>query len=58
MYSCGCRHKSIRDAMRCLVPDGRSFIRAVEKGISRSLDDPEWKEFLTELGRVSGRQSP
>jgi len=58
VFSCGCRHVSIREAMSCLVPDGRTFIRAVEKGVSRSLDEPEWKEFLAELGRLPGRRSP
>jgi hypothetical protein len=41
--------------MRCLVPDGRSFVRAVEDGITRSLDDEEMKEFIAELGKISGR---
>jgi hypothetical protein len=35
--------------MTCLIPDGRSFIRAVEKGTTRSLDDAELKEFLGAL---------
>ncbi len=35
--------------MNCLIPDGRSFIRAVEKGTTRSLDDAELKEFLGAL---------
>lgn len=35
--------------MSCLIPDGRSFIRAVENGTTRSLDDAELKEFLGAL---------
>jgi hypothetical protein len=38
-----------------MVPDGRSFVRAVQDGITRSLDDQEMKEFMAELGKVSGR---
>ncbi|HST77421.1 MAG TPA: hypothetical protein VLN58_02920 [Verrucomicrobiae bacterium] len=49
LYSCGCNHETIEAAMICLVPDGRSFIRAVENGITRSLDDAELKEFLGAL---------
>lgn len=46
---------TIADAMRCMVPDGRSFVRAVEDGLTRSLDDHEMKEFIAELGRFSRR---
>jgi hypothetical protein len=35
--------------MGCLIPDGRSFIRAVENGTTRSLDDAELREFLAVL---------
>jgi hypothetical protein len=58
LYSCGCRHLSIADAMRCMVPDGRSFVRAVEDGITRSLSDEELREFLMELGKLSERTTP
>lgn len=46
LYSCGCRHESVTAAMRCVVPDGRTFIRAVQGRVTRSLDDHEFKEFL------------
>ena len=49
LYSCGCDHETIESAMSCLIPDGRSFIRAVENGTTRSLDDAELKEFLGAL---------
>lgn len=55
LYSCGCEHMTIADALRCMVPDGRSFVRAVQDGITRSLDDQEMKEFMAELGKVAGR---
>lgn len=55
LYSCGCAHATIAEAMRCMVPDGRSFVRAVEDGLTRSLDDVEMKEFMAELGKVSRR---
>ena len=48
-------HITIAGAMRCMVPDGRSFVRAVQDGATRSLDDDEMKEFMAELGKVSGR---
>jgi hypothetical protein len=55
LYSCGCGHRTIGAAMGCMVRDGRSFIRAVQDGTTRSLDEVEMKEFLAELGKVSGR---
>lgn len=55
LYSCGCGHPTIDAAMGCLVRDGRSFIRAVQDGVTRSLDDVEMKEFLAALGKVPGR---
>ena len=51
IYSCGCEHPTIYDAMRCLVPDGSMFIRAVQDGISRSLNDTELIEFLAASSR-------
>jgi hypothetical protein len=38
-----------------MAPDGRSFVRAVEDGTTRSLDDVEMKEFMAELGRAQRR---
>ena len=46
LYSCGCEHPTIYDAMRCLVPDGRTFIRAVHDGNTRPLNEAERVEFL------------
>ncbi|MGE5321775.1 MAG: hypothetical protein ACM3SW_02880, partial [Actinomycetota bacterium] len=47
---CGCRHDSIAAAMGCFTPDGRTFIRAWENGVLRSLTDDELKIFTLELG--------
>jgi hypothetical protein len=49
IYFCGHEHKTIAESMKCLVPDGGSFIRACEAGVSRSLNDGEVGEFLVAL---------
>jgi hypothetical protein len=49
IYSCGHGHNSVRDAMHCLVPDGRSFIRAHDDGGLRSLTNGEFIDFLEAL---------
>ena len=58
LYSCGCGHDTISGAMRCMVPDGRSFVRALQAGITRSLNDGELGEFLIELGKLAERTPP
>ena len=52
VYSCGHEHESIADAMNCLVPDGRSFIRACEAGVFRSLHQGEFIDFLEALKKM------
>ena len=49
IYSCGHQHKTIVEAMKCLVPNGGNFIRAYEAGASRPLDDQEFLEFIRAL---------
>jgi len=49
LYACGCGHPSIAEAMACVARDGRHFIRAIENGKSRSLNDQELSVFITEL---------
>lgn len=49
IYSCGHSHLDVRDAMKCLVPDGRGFIRAYDAGVSRSLTNREFIDFLEAL---------
>ena len=46
--SCGCHHPSIASALGCLSPDGRTFIRAWDNGILRSLSDHELGTFMRE----------
>ena len=58
VYGCGCFHASIEEALRCMRRDGTSFVRAVENGVTRSLDDTEIGEYLMALGKVSGRTPP
>ncbi|HVG90332.1 MAG TPA: hypothetical protein VNB54_02475 [Alphaproteobacteria bacterium] len=52
VYSCGHEHESIADAMNCLVPDGRTFIRAREAGVFRSLQQGEFIDFLEALKKM------
>lgn len=52
VYSCGHEHESIADAMNCLVPDGRTFIRAREAEVFRSLDQGEFIDFLEALKKM------
>ena len=49
VYSCGHNHKTVREAMDCLVPNGGSFVRAIYAGVSRSLNDREFIDFLEAL---------
>src|SRR5215475_10042009 len=49
VYHCGHTHRTVRSAMNCLIPDGGGFIRAFDKGISRSLDNMELIDFLESL---------
>ena len=52
LYSCGHEHESVADAMNCLVPDGRTFIRAREAGVFRSLRQREVIDFLEVLKKM------
>ena len=52
VYSCGHKHKTVADAMNCLVPDGGSFIRAIDCGASRSLYQREFVDFLEALKKM------
>ncbi len=54
IYSCGHEHESIREALQCVVPEGRSFIRACESGVFRSLNDTEFGYFLVALREARG----
>jgi hypothetical protein len=49
VYACEHEHVTIADAMRCLIPDGGTFIRAMEGKTSRSLTEGECAEFLVAL---------
>ena len=55
VYSCGHNHKSVREAMDCLVPNGGSFVRAMDAGVSRSLNDREFIDFLEALQEMPWR---
>ena len=50
VHSCGCHHPTIAAALRCLTPDGSTFIRAwdKDKGVLRSLNDDELGTFIRE----------
>jgi hypothetical protein len=49
IYSCAHEHASAADAMKCLVPDGGSFLRAYDAGVFRSLTHREFIDFLEAL---------
>ena len=55
IYSCGHEHPSVRDAMKCLVPNGGSFIRAHDAGVFRSLDQAEYIDFVEALQTMPWR---
>jgi hypothetical protein len=55
IYSCGHAHFTIAKALECLVPDGRSFIRARDHGVLRSLNERETRLFTALL--MSARHS-
>jgi len=57
IYSCGHDHESVADAMRCRLPDGRSFIRARDSGVLRSLSETEFSVFLAALSQMPWRSS-
>jgi hypothetical protein len=48
VHSCGCHHPTIAAALACLTPDGRTFIRAWNNGVLRSLSDDELRTFTRE----------
>lgn len=57
LHSCGCRHETIASAMGCVIPDGRTFIRAVQEGgLTRSLDDRELTEYMAASLRFRGNK--
>jgi len=45
IYSCGHEHLTLEEVLGCLVPDGRSFIRARDYGHLRSLNEREAELF-------------
>ena len=49
IHSCGHKHRTVAEAMKCLVPDRGSFIRAFEAGIFRLLNERELIDVLEEL---------
>jgi hypothetical protein len=55
IYSCEHEHPTIAEAMGCLVPDGRTFIRAWDQGQMRSLNDAEAEAFFGELKKRGRR---
>ncbi len=48
---CGHEHPTIREALRCMVPNGRGFIRASDAEGMRSLNEDEMDVFHAELSR-------
>jgi hypothetical protein len=52
IYHCGHEHPTVREAMNCVVPDGGSFVRAVDAGVFRSLDNREFVDFLEAVEKM------
>jgi hypothetical protein len=52
VYFCGHEHRNVAEAMKCLVPDGGSFIRAYDDGVFRSLYQGEFIDFLEALRKM------
>jgi hypothetical protein len=57
IYSCGHEHLTVREAMDCMVPNSGSFIRAWDRGLSRSLNDREFIDFMEALKALHGGPS-
>ena len=56
IYACDHCHATIAEALRCecLIPDGRTFIRARDGNHLRSLDEVETELFYEEVRRLRG----
>ena len=55
IFVCGHEHPTIDEALQCIVPNGRFFIRACDKGVVRSISEKEMAEFLVALSRARRR---
>jgi hypothetical protein len=53
IYSCGDEHLTIKDALGCMVPDGRTFMRARDQGMLRSLNDAKRRRFAPSCAPIS-----
>jgi len=58
IYACDHQHLTIAEALgcECLIPDGRTFIRARDRNHLRSLDEAETELFYQEVKRLRGGQ--
>jgi hypothetical protein len=54
IYACAHQHTTIGEALECecLIPDGRTFIRAGDGVALRSLDEVETEVFYREVRRL------
>lgn len=53
MHSCEHEHASINDVIACLRQHPSAFIRVIEYGETRSLNDREWKQYVGLLSQIS-----
>lgn len=66
MFSCDHEHLELAGALSCEthIPNGASFIRAIDHGVFRSLNDTEFGYFLVAIRQMpwsklsSGNNSP
>jgi ribulose bisphosphate carboxylase small subunit len=52
MYCCEHEHSTLSDVMSCLRQHPSSFIRVLEYGETRSLNDREWKQYVGLLSQM------
>ena len=53
MYCCEHEHENLPEVLPCLRQHPASFIRVVEYGETRSLNDREWRQYVGLLSQIS-----
>ncbi|MBV9086181.1 MAG: hypothetical protein JOY79_01735 [Acidobacteriaceae bacterium] len=53
MHSCLHEHGCLKEVLPCLRQHPSAFIRVIEHGETRSLNDREWKQYVSLLSGTS-----
>ena len=53
MHSCEHEHGTINEVLPCLRQHPSAFIRVIEYGETRSLNDREWKQYVGLLSQIT-----